>query len=578
MKIFTLLILLIPLLFVGQGTKKVLLIGVDGCRPDALSIANTPNIDNVISNGFFSPDALNDDFTISGPGWSSILCGVRSNKHLVVDNDFSNNNYNSYPSIIKLIEDYNPDINTASICQWGPINDHIIQNFADYKLNVSSGADACAYTAIHISDNNPDFIFVHFDDVDYAGHTYGFSPYVAEYLSSIEEVDNYVGNILQAVQQRPNYSNEDWLVLITTDHGGINTSHGGNTIEEKDVFLVAGGDNVNQSAIYKDSLFVVNNSYNCIGDSVELKFDGIDDFVQIPNNNLFNFDHNKDFTIECRVKTNFNGDVAIIGNKNWDSGNNKGFVFSFKYPSGPEWKINIGDGVNRIDLETGGDIANNEWHTLGASFDRDGFLKIFENGMLIDSADISSIGDITTNAGVFLGTDVNSNYDYNGSIAEVRIWGKVIPEQIINQWYCSVVSSLHPEYNSLIGYWKLNEGVGNVANDYSNMMNNGIINNSFWDESDSLLVYDYSLTPRLVDIPIAVLNHLCVPIDNNWELEGSSLIQDCFVNNIQNQETIKDKNIIDIKNILGIKSKKTKHTPLIYIYNNGEAEKNIILE
>ena len=236
------------------------------------------------------------------------------------------------------------------------------------------------------------------------------------------------------------------------------------------------------------------------------------------------------------------------------------------------------DGVNRIDLETGGDIANNEWHTLGASFDRDGFLKIFENGMLIDSADISSIGDITTNAGIFLGTDVNSNYDYNGSIAEVRIWGKVIPEQIINQWYCSVVSSLHPEYNSLIGYWKLNEGVGNVANDYSNMMNNGIINNSFWDESDSLLVYDYSLTPRLVDIPIAVLNHLCVPIDNNWELEGSSLIQDCFVNNIQNQETIKDKNIIDIKNILGIKSKKTKHTPLIYIYNNGEAEKNIILE
>ena len=98
---------------------------------------------------------------------------------------------------------------------------------------------------------------------------------------------------------------------------------------------------------------------------------------------------------------------------------------------------------------------------------------------------------------------------------------KVIPEQIINQWYCSVVSSLHPEYNSLIGYWKLNEGVGNVANDYSNMMNNGIINNSFWDESDSLLVYDYSLTPRLVDIPIAVLNHLCVPIDNNWELELS---------------------------------------------------------
>ena len=76
-------------------------------------------------------------------------------------------------------------------------------------------------------------------------------------------------------------------------------------------------------------------------------------------------------------------------------------MFSFKFPSGPEWKVNIGDGENRADINTGGEIADGEWHTLSVSFDRDGFMKMYQDGLLIDSTDISAIGDITTNQGLF---------------------------------------------------------------------------------------------------------------------------------------------------------------------------------
>lgn len=88
-----LLIVLLPSIVDCQIVKKVMVIGIDGVRPDALEVADTPHIDNLISNGIYSPDALNDDITISGPGWSAVLCGVWSNKHLVFDNDFSGNNY-----------------------------------------------------------------------------------------------------------------------------------------------------------------------------------------------------------------------------------------------------------------------------------------------------------------------------------------------------------------------------------------------------------------------------------------------------------------------------------------------------
>ena len=127
---------IVPLFTNTQTKKKVLIIGIDGCRTDALELANTPEIDNLISNGIYSPDALNDDITISGPGWSAILCGTWSDKHLSVDNSFVGTDYNNYPPLFKHIEDFDDNLHTVSICNWSPINDYIVKNHADYKLNV----------------------------------------------------------------------------------------------------------------------------------------------------------------------------------------------------------------------------------------------------------------------------------------------------------------------------------------------------------------------------------------------------------------------------------------------------------
>jgi len=98
----------------AQETQKVLVIGIDGCRSDALLMASTPAIDGLISNGIFSPDGLNTDVTYSGPGWSAILTGVWSDKHLVTNNSFSVDDYATYPSFLKRIEDFDENLYTAS--------------------------------------------------------------------------------------------------------------------------------------------------------------------------------------------------------------------------------------------------------------------------------------------------------------------------------------------------------------------------------------------------------------------------------------------------------------------------------
>ena len=64
LNLFLTFLLLSPFIY---SQNKVLIIGIDGCRPDALQQANTPNIDQFLSNSIYSWDALNDGITISGP-------------------------------------------------------------------------------------------------------------------------------------------------------------------------------------------------------------------------------------------------------------------------------------------------------------------------------------------------------------------------------------------------------------------------------------------------------------------------------------------------------------------------------
>ena len=76
--------------------KHVLVIGIDGCRSDALQAANVPNLKTLIDRGTVCYQVISggelgtktQQPTSSGPGWSSILTGVWCDKHGVSDNKF----------------------------------------------------------------------------------------------------------------------------------------------------------------------------------------------------------------------------------------------------------------------------------------------------------------------------------------------------------------------------------------------------------------------------------------------------------------------------------------------------------
>jgi predicted AlkP superfamily pyrophosphatase or phosphodiesterase len=222
------------------GKKKALIIGIDGCRPDALAAASTPCMDALIADGAFSAKAQTGVHTDSAPCWSDMLTGVWNDKHGVKDNSFEGKNFGEYPHFFARIKEANPDLFTASLVNWAPINREILSG-ADYSLECGDDVGVAKETANFLKREDPDLLFLQFDEVDAGGHKHDFHPDSAGYRAVIEKTDALIGLILDAVKSRKTYSEEDWLILSSTDHGGSERGHGRNVPEHRTIYLIVSG-------------------------------------------------------------------------------------------------------------------------------------------------------------------------------------------------------------------------------------------------------------------------------------------------------------------------------------------------
>jgi len=234
-------------------SPKVLLIGLDGVRVDILAQAHTPNIDALAGAGLFSDQAWTGEETVSGPGWSSMVTGVWADKHGVHNNDFSENDYARFPDFLTRLEQVDTAFNTFAVLDWPPLGETVdggplISDAIDVKVTFDGEdlgydvADSLSVLAAidHLTHADPDAAFVYLGNIDVVGHD--TSSLDSRYLAAIEAADVQVGQLLDAVRARATHADEDWLILMSTDHGRRDDGgHGGQSLEERTIFYLASG-------------------------------------------------------------------------------------------------------------------------------------------------------------------------------------------------------------------------------------------------------------------------------------------------------------------------------------------------
>lgn len=264
----------------GSGKVKpnhfVLFVAWDGARPDTVEAADTPNIDAIRQSGAFyatgytggelkeepsdwNPSekwnpytAANLDVTASHastmPGWTHMTTGVWANKHGLFrganptqsDIDWAPDTFGQYEDVVKdsevalakrwgeyphffaRIKEFSKDTFCATMSTYLPWAS-LVPSHYDYIYHTlySEYGMPIAVANIMKKVDHPTVTFTGYDLSDNNGHNHGYSPKRPEIKAYMHKEDAWFGKMLNAIETRPNYRNEYWLVIFTSDHGGF---------------------------------------------------------------------------------------------------------------------------------------------------------------------------------------------------------------------------------------------------------------------------------------------------------------------------------------------------------------------
>jgi hypothetical protein len=227
--------------------RHVIVIGVDGMSPDGVMKADTPVMHEMIRTGASSLHARGVLPTTSAANWASMLTGVGPEQHGVTNNDWQVGEFNFptsvtgsggfFPSIFQILTDQHPEWEVGSVYHWGGFGNLYDHRFVDYDVNGKTEDETAALAAAYIKAKKPNFLFVHLDHVDHAGHEYGHG--TPRYYESVAKADRLIGDIRQATIDAG--IADDTVILVSSDHGGVGKGHGGETLAELEIpWIVAG--------------------------------------------------------------------------------------------------------------------------------------------------------------------------------------------------------------------------------------------------------------------------------------------------------------------------------------------------
>jgi hypothetical protein len=518
---------------VRYGSRKVLYLIVDGARGQSVAAANIPNITALLPTSIYSWVALNEPEATQNPSnWANMLTGVKKAKHLVNDDNLTNNNLQNYPIIFKRIKEIRPQTKIAAYTSSTVFKS--LTTGADISTLVAGDDQVKASVINQLNTDTASVIVGHFTDVDKAGIASGYDNSFSGYKSAIEKFDTNVGEILAALKKRANFINEDWLVVIASSDGGAFTlppNTDDQTIFSKpanNAFIIY------YSPGYKKRILVkpfTGNRY--LGKTVKLSDTGIRAEIAGPDASVYNIDDTTRMTIELKVKKNKEQFFwpSILGKRNeWSGG----------HPS-VGWVIYLEDrywyfewrGTKDGDYHQcrGADLIQGRWENLSVKLEQRGnqrFIRTYTNGNLNNEVEITGSGSLANSNALKLGYLNGQGHGVpDVYVTDIRFFKLPVPDGVIGQYACeTAIDQSHPSYNFLVGYWPATDGNGDKMVDLSSQARDFKLKGAFvWENFNDLICPPSASTlaifvPQTSDIPAQIVNWLKIANKQTWALDG----------------------------------------------------------
>jgi predicted AlkP superfamily pyrophosphatase or phosphodiesterase len=229
-------------------TRNVILVSIDGLRPDAIKKFEAPTMQRLIREGSYSLTARTIMPSSTLPSHTSMLSGEPPEQHHVT--------WNNVVTAEQDVIDFSTVFSVArangyrtaaffSKAKFSPLQR---PGSLDYSQAPGGwfGKWASARTVgdvtAHLKTEKPNLLFVHLSDPDSAGHSAGWMS--AAYGRAVQATDSALADLLEAAEQT--YGAGNYSVLVTADHGGHGNGHGTNDPLDVTIPWIAWGRGVDE--------------------------------------------------------------------------------------------------------------------------------------------------------------------------------------------------------------------------------------------------------------------------------------------------------------------------------------------
>lgn len=514
-------------------TRKVLYIIVDGVRGRALRSLNAPNISKMVKNSIYAYDGLSTDgnYILTNAGaWANMMTGVKPDKHLVTTEDFIGNKLASYPSLITHLKQVKPNFRTTSIAASKSFNTNLASDAT--ASQTFEGSDLAVKNAVkeELKRDDAALVVAQFHSAELAGKNGDYLETSPTYANAILQLDNYVGEIMTSLTNRKNFSNENWLVVVTSNKGGLIPADP----NASDFTAYADASRNNFVLFYNprfSTLFVPKPDSEHIpysGNSIRFDYTtATRPVAAISNTALYNFGSKGNFTIQFLIKSKEGSFIyPTVLSKRAEGFTGAGWNL---FLEGFNWTFNsnIGGQVK------GGKINDGNWHKVTVVIDGvNSKIRGYTDGVLDAQVDMDA-NNVNNTSPLRIGYIPGSeNTEASVLMNNLQIYNVALTAQQIKDYACkTIVTASNPSYSKLIGYWPLNDGSGKSLKEVSGKGINFTVNkNPSWEAFNDIAptlcpeISDsfYRMVPNNIDIPFEIYQWLGVSVPASWSLDGKT--------------------------------------------------------